>query len=74
MIKKLNQLINLLESIHEKEVDVDVSLDGELTIKITGTKINAVRIPEEDIHHGDVKLRTMEDEFDEFARSIAGRV
>lgn len=74
MIKQLNEIINLLESIHGTECDVEVDLDGSLTIQITKTKINDVRYPEDHLHSGNVKLRTADDDFDEFLRSKSGRV
>ena len=74
MIKQLNEIIHLLESIHGTECDVEIDLDGSLTFKITQTKINEVRIPEDSILHGDIKLRTVDDDFDDFIRSKSGRV
>jgi hypothetical protein len=73
MIKKLNEIINLLESIHGTECDVEIDLDGSLTFKITKTKINEVRTPEDSLIHGDVKLRAM-DELHEFLQNQAGRI
>lgn len=74
MIKQLDEIINLLESIHGTECDVEVDLNGSLIFKITKTKINDVRYPEDHLHSGNVKLHTADDDFDEFLRSKSGRV
>jgi hypothetical protein len=73
VIKQLNEIINLLESIHGTECDVEVDLDRSITFKITKTKINEVRTPEDALLHGNVKLPAM-DELHEFLQNKAGRV
>jgi hypothetical protein len=73
MIKQLDEIIHLLENIHGTKCDVEFDLDGSLIIKITKSKINEVRTPEEALFHGNVKLRAM-DELHEFLQDKAGRV
>ena len=38
MITKLNEIIQLLESIHETECDVEIDLNGSITFKVSKIK------------------------------------
>ena len=73
MIKQLNEIINLLESINGTECDVEVDLDGSLTFVITKTKIKEARTSEDAQLHGNVKLPAM-DELHEFLKKSSGIV
>lgn len=70
-LNSINHILNLLEKIHEKECDVEISLDGTVTFTITNQKINGVKVPEDT----ELKLSLDNDiEFRDFIDRLPSRV
>lgn len=70
---KINHILNLMERITEKQCELDITLDGTITITITNLKSEGVQVPDNE------ELKSLPDdgelyELDKFLQSLPERV